>query len=185
MLGKQGWKFLTQPDTLVTKIFKARYFPNGDFLSAPKGNGPSYVWQSIRKSQSVVNRGSRWRIGDGSMVHVWGDQWLRDDNNLCISTAEDALLHGLRVCDLRIPNENAWDMDLIEAIFEERDAKEISNVPLGVGGNVDQRIWHYDKKGAYTVRSAYRVLMNYITPHEDLHVNGSWSDLWNLKVPPR
>ncbi|CAN1121291.1 Putative ribonuclease H protein At1g65750 [Linum perenne] len=119
------------------------------------------------------------------MVHVWGDQSLHDDNNLCVSTAADALLHGLRVCDLRIPNENAWDMDLIEAIFEKRDAKEISNVPLGVGGNVDHRIWHYDKKGAYTVRSAYRVLMNYITPHEDLHVNGSWTDLWNLKVPPK
>jgi hypothetical protein len=27
MLGKQGWKFQTQPECLVTRLFKARYFP--------------------------------------------------------------------------------------------------------------------------------------------------------------
>jgi hypothetical protein len=29
MLGKQGWKFITEPESLVAHIFKARYFPLG------------------------------------------------------------------------------------------------------------------------------------------------------------
>ncbi|CAN1336708.1 hypothetical protein LINPERPRIM_LOCUS37267 [Linum perenne] len=37
-------------------IFKVRYFPRGDFLSAPKGNGPSFIWQSIRRSQLMTKR---------------------------------------------------------------------------------------------------------------------------------
>jgi len=28
MLGKQGWKFQTEPNSLVSRIFKARYFPS-------------------------------------------------------------------------------------------------------------------------------------------------------------
>ncbi|XP_019159671.1 PREDICTED: uncharacterized protein LOC109156272 [Ipomoea nil] len=32
MLDKQGWNFLNKPEALVTKIFKARYFPNCSFL---------------------------------------------------------------------------------------------------------------------------------------------------------
>jgi len=31
MLGKQGWKFQTDVDSIVTKLFKVRYFPNNDF----------------------------------------------------------------------------------------------------------------------------------------------------------
>ena len=29
MLGKQGWKFLSNPNALVTRIFKAKYFSDG------------------------------------------------------------------------------------------------------------------------------------------------------------
>jgi hypothetical protein len=50
MLGKQGWNFLTNPDAMVSRIFKAKYFPNGDFLGASLGHNPSYVWRSIWSS---------------------------------------------------------------------------------------------------------------------------------------
>ncbi|CAN1274310.1 Putative ribonuclease H protein At1g65750 [Linum perenne] len=185
MLGKQGWKFQTQPDALVTKIFKARYFPRGDFLSAAKGHGPSYVWQSIRRSQSVVHRGSRWRLGDGSKVSVWGDQWLRDDANLSIETEKDDELNGLKVCDLLIPGLFEWDQELLEGLFEPREVQAIIDIPLGVGGTTDKRIWHYDKKGIYSVKSAYRVLTSYINLRPDLTVDGAWPQVWNLTAPPR
>ena len=34
MLGKQRWKFSTQEDAMVTKIFKSKYFPNGEILGS-------------------------------------------------------------------------------------------------------------------------------------------------------
>ncbi|CAN1178180.1 Putative ribonuclease H protein At1g65750 [Linum perenne] len=185
MLGKQGWKFLSQPDALVTKVFKARYFPKWDFLSASLGNGPSYVWQSIRKSQEVVRRGSRWRLGNGEKVRVWGEQWLRDDENLEVITVPNIQLEGLRVCDLILPGTLDWDVQKLYNLFEERDCREIVNIPLGMDGLIDRRIWHYDPKGNYTVRSAYRVLMDKVTPHAELRVQGPWSKLWGVRAPPK
>jgi len=32
MLGKQGWKLLTNQDTIVTRIYKAKYFSKTDIL---------------------------------------------------------------------------------------------------------------------------------------------------------
>ena len=32
MLGKQGWRILSKPDTLITRMYKARYFPRCSFF---------------------------------------------------------------------------------------------------------------------------------------------------------
>lgn len=42
MLAKEGWSILTEANSLVSKIMKARYFPNTDFLNAELGANPSY-----------------------------------------------------------------------------------------------------------------------------------------------
>ena len=47
MLGKHGWNFLSNPHTLASRLIKAKYFPQGNFLSAHLGSNPSYTWKSI------------------------------------------------------------------------------------------------------------------------------------------
>ena len=44
MLGKHGWRFLTNLDALVSRVFKAKYFPRGSFLEAEVGHNPSFIW---------------------------------------------------------------------------------------------------------------------------------------------
>ena len=43
MLAKQGWRILTNPDSLVARVFKAKYFPYDDILNSKKGSNPSYA----------------------------------------------------------------------------------------------------------------------------------------------
>ncbi|KAL9661741.1 hypothetical protein QQ045_026569 [Rhodiola kirilowii] len=42
LLAKQGWRILTKPKLLVSKVFKARYFPNSDMFNATGGTRPSW-----------------------------------------------------------------------------------------------------------------------------------------------
>jgi len=54
MLGKQEWKFQTQPECLVKKLFKAQYFPRNDYIDAKLGHNPSFVWRSIFSARRIV-----------------------------------------------------------------------------------------------------------------------------------
>lgn len=47
MLGKQGWRLCTNAESLVSRVFKARYFAYGNFLNAKLGNNLIYVWRSV------------------------------------------------------------------------------------------------------------------------------------------
>jgi hypothetical protein len=89
MLGKQGWKLLTNHDSILYKVFKAKYYPRTGFLAATLGHNPSYTWRSAHASQVIVRNGLRWRLGNGTKVQVWNQPWLRDDSNACITTLQE------------------------------------------------------------------------------------------------
>ncbi|CAM8963080.1 unnamed protein product [Rhodiola kirilowii] len=72
MLAKQGWRLLTEPDLLFTRLFKAKYFPDSDFLSAGLGSRPSYAWRGINEVASIVRYGAEWDSREGKY------QWRRD-----------------------------------------------------------------------------------------------------------
>ncbi|XP_058724167.1 uncharacterized mitochondrial protein AtMg00310-like [Vicia villosa] len=78
MVAKQGWNFLSKPNSLVSRIFKARYFPHSSYLDSKVGNNPSFVWRSLWKAKEVLKIGSRWSIGDGRSIKVMHEPWLRD-----------------------------------------------------------------------------------------------------------
>lgn len=44
MLGKQGWRVTIVPNGLSLRVFKAKYFPGGDFMEALLGHNPSFTW---------------------------------------------------------------------------------------------------------------------------------------------
>ncbi|GAU28869.1 hypothetical protein TSUD_293210 [Trifolium subterraneum] len=46
LLAKQGWKCVTQPNSMTTQILKAKYYPKKSFLEAEVGNkNVSYTWR--------------------------------------------------------------------------------------------------------------------------------------------
>ena len=56
MLAKQGWRLHEEPFSLMAWVFKAKYFPNCDVLSANLWSNPSYAWRSIHKSLGVLSK---------------------------------------------------------------------------------------------------------------------------------
>ena len=82
MLAKQGWRLLSNQNSLCARVYKVKYYPNGDVLNAKLGSNPSYAWRSIFKALEVTRRGTRWRVGNGKPIHIWEDKWLPTPNNL-------------------------------------------------------------------------------------------------------
>lgn len=56
LLAKMGWRLVMDQESLMCKILRACYFPNGDFLSARLGGNPSFTWSSIFASQELLRR---------------------------------------------------------------------------------------------------------------------------------
>ena len=76
MLAKQRWRLLSNPHSLVTRIYKAKYYLHGDVLNSQLGSNPSYAWRSIFNSLEVIKRGTRWKVGNGKVIHICEDKWL-------------------------------------------------------------------------------------------------------------
>jgi len=71
MVGKQAWKLVSSPKSLITRLLKAKYFSRSDHFGASIGHNPSYVWCSIWSVKDVIRRGFHWSIGTGEHIPVW------------------------------------------------------------------------------------------------------------------
>ena len=60
-LAKQVWRLLHQKDTLVFKVFSAKYFPSGNILDSNVHPQCSHAWWSILQACDVINKGAIWR----------------------------------------------------------------------------------------------------------------------------
>ena len=78
LLGKQVWRLLYNTNSLLYKVFKAKFFPNCSILDTDVKLSGSFAWQSILKAREIVKSGSIWRIDDGRQVRICGDKWLPD-----------------------------------------------------------------------------------------------------------
>ncbi|MCH86642.1 putative ribonuclease H protein, partial [Trifolium medium] len=77
MLAKQGWRFLQNEESLLTRCLKGRYFPRSNFLHATLGYNPSYTWRSIFLPRlEIIDHAGLWKVGDGQNIKIWEDNWL-------------------------------------------------------------------------------------------------------------
>ena len=73
LVAKQGWRLIQNPNSLATTALKARSFKKTNFLNAPMGSNPSYIWRNILWGRQVILNGYRWRIGNGENISVYKD----------------------------------------------------------------------------------------------------------------
>jgi len=62
-----------------------------------------------------------------------------------------------RVEELLEPETGSWDVQLVKDVFWEEDVKYILATPTNPG-HEDYLAWHFDRRGVFSVKSAYHVL---------------------------
>jgi ribonuclease HI len=190
LLGKQVWRLLTDTNSLLYRVFKAKFFPHCSILEAdPKTKG-SYAWQSILKARDIIKNGIVWRVGNGKTIKIWRQRWLLEDHHRRVITPIPAILADSTVSELISPQTNHWDEPLIDSIFLPYDSMAIKSIPLSESRPEDKPFWPGTKTGQYTVRSGYKFLQT-----EDMKTQPScsnlkpteqmWKEVWSLQVPKK
>lgn len=188
LLAKQGWQLQTCQNTLLYKVYKARYFPHGDFITAELGNCPSFAWRSIFSAQSIVRKGYRWQVGNGASIDIRRDKWLPSPDTFKLISPPVALPIGMTVDNLIDLSHGTWQVDMIRRTFSPDDAQSIMSIPLSSRLPPDQIIWAYTSKGNFTVRSAYKIALSSSSDQRPDNSsresrNSFWKNLWRLNVP--
>lgn len=60
----------------MSKVLKAKYYYDENFLSTGLCGNPSMIWRSIWESRDLLVKGCRVKIGKGREVNVWNASWL-------------------------------------------------------------------------------------------------------------
>ncbi|KAH9648318.1 reverse transcriptase domain-containing protein [Citrus sinensis] len=146
MLGKQGWRLLFHPDSLVARILKARYYPLSSFGKATVGSNPNYAWRSIIAADNVIIQGSRIQIGNGLQTTIGGSPWLLDLDHGYVTTSLPNAIINAPISSLMLPGQRNWDLDALTNIFNERDRALITQIPLSSRSDDDAWYWSADSR---------------------------------------
>ncbi|XP_030502854.2 uncharacterized protein LOC115718027 [Cannabis sativa] len=184
MLAKQGWRLLCKPDFLAGKIYKARYYPHSDFLTAELGNNPSFVWRSIWSSQDLLRSGIQRTIGSGTNVNILQHPWLPNLKNPYVSVHHPGLVNKY-VDSLFITDSRVWDTDVVRDMFCASDAAAILGIPLSLNATCDSWSWMYENTEEFSVKSAYGLLQRQKQTQLTKTEHSFWDKLWGLCIPPK
>lgn len=190
MLAKQLWRILHQPNSLAAQILKAKYFRRNELLQAQLGFKPSYLWRSLLAARDLVLYGSAWRVGNGKEISIRNDRWVGVEDPQIIEQINLMELQPTRVSELIDAENGEWKNEMVESIFDPTYATTILQILLSRHLPEDRRVWRFDKKGRFTVISAYHAAVQMYSSATARRasastVNAGCKKLWNIKTLPR
>jgi ribonuclease HI len=194
LLGKQGWRLMSTPNSLCAQVLRGRYYPGGDFMSVEAPRTASKTWRAILAGRMALQVGLIHRIGSGNSISIWNDSWIPGAERMRpmgkLQETDKEYVH-----ELFLPDVYQWDEQLVRSIFLAPDADRIMQIPLPQDGGEDRLAWDLEQTGLYSVKSAYRGLVSERDQLREAQGNVAttssakdgliWRKLWKLDVQPR
>jgi ribonuclease HI len=117
----------------------------------------SHTWRAILYGREALELGLIKRIGDGANTRIWEDPWIPTNPGrkpLVRKTNSDVTV----VQQLLDQQTGEWNEELLTTQFESVDAQAIMKIQTG---RLEEDIWawHLERHGNFTVRSAYKALL--------------------------
>ncbi|XP_042954744.1 uncharacterized protein LOC122291171 [Carya illinoinensis] len=196
LLAKQGWRLMTHPDSLASRVLKAKYFHRAEFMKAKVGSNPSYLWRSFITGREVLKEGIFWCIGNGNSVRLWHDRWIPRPTSYTVQSLRKVLDDNSKVSCLIDQQGGGWKLSLLQEVFDPEEAAIISRIPLSITNASDVLTWRCTNDGKFSVRSAYHLLgtMDTIDQVQDVWgvslrklqkgvvMENSFKELWTLLI---
>jgi hypothetical protein len=161
LLAKQGWKCITQPDSLLSKSYKAKYHPKDKFLDAKPSQNMSYTGRSILNASWILKKGGLWTVGNGADINIWSDNWLPEQAGHKVWSKKNSNSPQVCVKDLILPISKSWNTRLINQLFYPFETNQILNIPIIDPDSQDEFSWPKTNNGVYTVKSGYQAIQEW------------------------
>ena len=141
LLAKQGWKIQQNPNSLVHRVLKAKYFTGSSFREVQLGYRPSYVWRSIMATKDLIVRGFRWVIGNGERVHIWEDIWIPSSDSFRVVSPRGLSTNFVLVSSLINRETRGWDVNSVRNTFLPHEAEIVLGIPISPTLPDDSLVW--------------------------------------------
>ncbi|KAL8111232.1 hypothetical protein AgCh_019083 [Apium graveolens] len=183
LLGKQCWNLMSKPNALVSRVLKAKYYPDCHLLQARRSGGSSYTWSGIWEAKEELKTGLRWVLGDGQTINVRSDRWLRNKDDFCVDQSSTTADMSTKVCEFFRADLKSWDVTKVKACFNQADADAILSTRIPRTGTKDRVAWCHSSDGKYTVKTGYQWWHKNHVGELGLQQSKGWSNIWRLNVP--
>lgn len=136
MLDKHIWNFIHIPDTLVARVFKAKYFPGFNILDADRTGVSSFIWFGIWAAKEEITKG-------------YFDPWLHKKHDFMVDEVGRERSRDFKVCQLFKPNLLVWDVEKVHRMFSSTDAAIILHTRIPQRDISDRLAWVFNKDGFF------------------------------------
>lgn len=127
LLAKQAWRVINKPKSLLSQLYRGRYFARNFFLDCAEGSRPSYGWRSLLHGRDLLTKGLMRAIRDGKETYVWLDIWIMDEQPRRAISKEITINPELKVSDLLNGNGN-WNNNVVQSLFPPNEVVRIKSI---------------------------------------------------------
>ena len=186
MLAKQFWRISHNPQSLMARTLKAKYFPRCSIHECVPKPHHSWFWRSIVKQDNTKLKEGRWWVGNGWDIPFQHPIWFQCPTQNLLNPN---LVSGT-VADLIDHTAGIWKADLVRSIYTGPQCSNILRIPLSKTGAVaDKVLWKHSTSREFVVKNAYKMLLKDEALKSPGHLRPPlipcevWNLIWNVKVP--
>lgn len=181
-LAKLGWKIISDHSNLWVQSIHAKYLKTSSFFECSPQPKDSLIWKKILQIRPLLLKGIRWKVGSGTSILFWLDNWCAPTNLLTLLNIDppDAINLELTV-DFFITTAHQWDTTKLQQFLPQPGVHKIVGIPLPSTPTPDEPCWGFSPYGNFTVKSATWLA------HNNILSNTKWefSWIWKLDIAPK
>ncbi|WJX18948.1 hypothetical protein P8452_08695 [Trifolium repens] len=172
---KLCWKLLKSDKQWATTL-RSRYFRNPNPITHVVS---SSIWSSLKGHLPLIQNHSIWRVGDGTTISFWQDNWLGYKLKDSIDgQLPDSISHLMAAKVADVVNNQAWALpDDFRQKFP-NIANDIQAMPISYALEPDELVWNDSPSGELDFKNAYFCGL------PALQTPGWAKIIWRLFIPP-
>ncbi|KAL0016440.1 hypothetical protein SO802_003509 [Lithocarpus litseifolius] len=192
LLSNAGREILIKAVAQATPTYTMNCFKLPDSLcSEINSMVGGFWWGRKEKERKITWEGARWCVGDGRSIKIWDDRWLPLTKSGRVVSPRPSPEANEKVEGLIVRDRAEWNVEKVRSFFLPHEAEAVLSIPISPMNPRDSQVWAKTANGLFSVKSAYKVAVKYLSDTNDSDASPDCSDnskmaaiwkmIWSLK----